>query len=92
MGATEAVQTMSMYCGEFCGKWRDQIKSQVRHATKYDVDMVFIKQVGPGQYDLRFQLYNPYDQHSILINWFGSACCPESAEAMAYQDYYENNF
>ena len=92
MAANKAIQTMAIYCGQYCGKWRDQIKKQMMHATKYEVKLVFIKQVGPGQYDLRFQLYRASDEHIILENWFGSACCKESAEAMAYQDYYENNF
>ena len=92
MGSNEAIELMVNYCGVYCVNWRDTIKTQLINATRYGVQAVRVELIGPKQYDILFQLYNPKNQHSILENWFGTACCENSAEAMAYQDYYRDNF
>jgi len=91
MANAQAVEIMAVYCGKRCKAWREQVRAELEQATKCSVTTTFIIKTGPRQYDIRFQIYNESNRHTIMPNWFGTACCPAAAEAMAYQEYLNEN-
>lgn len=77
-------------CGKSCQLLCDSEQMKLAELTGFEVIRVMVKYVGPRSYDVLFQLYERRSQHSILENWFGSACCGDCAEAKAYRDYLDN--
>jgi hypothetical protein len=69
-------------CVPFCMQWHDSNREQVEVVTGLKARLVYCERVGPGQYDLEFQIGKK------TVNWFGSACCSFAAMAKAYQSYY----
>jgi len=77
--------TAATKCEKFCREWRDSNREQVECVTGLKARLVYCKRVGPGKYELEFQIGKK------TVNWFGTACCSFAAMAKAYQEYYNEN-
>jgi hypothetical protein len=76
-------------CTSICKDWRKSIRDQLAGAICGDVSIIEVQKIGPRQYFTIIQL-QPNNNHVIIEEWFGSACCVHCAAAKAYQDYYDN--